>query len=432
MESMNPPRPASPARFGAYLYTQYFSAFNDNVHQMTVSLYLAAASGSHEGEAGKWQSLVQASFVLPFILFSALAGSLADRYNKRNVLIVAKWVEVVPMSVSFLSTFLPTPLRFWGLILGVFLMEVRSAFFSPGKYGLLPEIVPPENLVRANGILQMLTMVAIVSGEAVGGLFIRHFDLHGAVGLCLALSIVGSLLATWIPAGKEGNAGQEVRVDPLSPILGTLREMKGQRVLFLTTLTLSSFWLVSAIFRMNIPLFGRNALHIGPDQTSYLWAIISIGIGAGAAMVGMIKGADESMGAVLPGALGVGAASILTSLFGSDFSSSALILGALGVFAGFYLVPQTTLFQARSPEARRGAYLGVQNFVNNVFMLSAAGIYFLLTGPLQCSSRQVFFLTGGAFLILAGTQAALMRSLVFDGSKALLGRLLGRKRAQPG
>jgi acyl-[acyl-carrier-protein]-phospholipid O-acyltransferase/long-chain-fatty-acid--[acyl-carrier-protein] ligase len=423
MESVSSPRPASPARFGAYLYTQYFSAFNDNVHQMTVSLYLAAASGAHESEGGKWQSLVQASFVLPFILFSALAGSLADRYSKRSVLITAKWLELVPMSVSFLSTFLPIPLRYWGLIFGVFLMEVRSAFFSPGKYGILPEIVAPDRLVRANGILQMLTMVAIVTGEAVGGLSVRHFNIHAAVGLCLGISIVGSLLAWWIPEGRPGNAAQPLRVDPVSPILGTLQEMRGQRVLLITTLTLSGFWLVSAIFRMNIPLFGRNEIRIGPDQTSYLWALISIGIGAGASMVSVIKSADASMRVVLPGALGVGIASMATSKFGLDFWSTAIILGVLGVFAGFYLVPQTTLFQARSPEARRGAYLGVQNFVNNVFMLLAAGIYYLLTGPLGASSRQIFFLAGAGFLVLGLVHAKLVPDL-------LIGRLFGRKGAQ--
>jgi acyl-[acyl-carrier-protein]-phospholipid O-acyltransferase/long-chain-fatty-acid--[acyl-carrier-protein] ligase len=430
MESVSSARPASPARFGAYLYTQYFSAFNDNVHQMTVSLYLAAASGSHEGEAGKWQSLVQASFVLPFILFSALAGSLADRYNKRSVLIAAKWLEVVPMSVSFLSTFLPTPLGYWGLILGVFLMEVRSAFFSPGKYGILPEIVGPDKLVRANGILQMLTMVAIVTGEAVGGLSIRHFkyDMHWTIGLCLGISILGSLLAAWIPTGRPGNVQQKIRVDPVSPILGTLQEMRRQRVLLITTLTLSGFWLVSAIFRMNIPLFGKNSIGIGPDQTSYLWAIISIGIGAGAAIVSLIRGADESMGVVLPGALGVAAASMATSVFGRDFWSSAILLGGLGVFAGFYLVPQTALFQERSPEDRRGAYLGVQNFANNVFMLIAAGIYFVLTGPLSCSSRSIFMIAGSAFLVLGLVQTKLMPELLLGGLRTLL----SRKGAQAG
>jgi hypothetical protein len=244
-------------------------------------------------------------------------------------------------------------------------------------------------------------MVAIVTGEAVGGLSIRYVhNIHWAVGLCLAISVVGSLLSWWIPVGKTGNAAQKVRVDPITPIFETLREMRGQRVLLVTTLTLAGFWLVSAIFRMNIPLFGRNAIGIGPDQTSYLWALISIGIGAGASLVSVIKSADASMRLVLPGAIGVALASMATTFFGVGFWSTAAILGTLGVFAGFYLVPQTTLFQARSPEDRRGAYLGVQNFVNNVFMLVAAGIYFLLTGPLGTSSRMIFFIAGAGFLAL--------------------------------
>jgi acyl-[acyl-carrier-protein]-phospholipid O-acyltransferase/long-chain-fatty-acid--[acyl-carrier-protein] ligase len=298
-------------------------------------------------------------------------------------------------------------------------MEVRSAFFSPGKYGILPEIVAPDKLVRANGILQLLTMVAIVSGEAVGGLSIKHFNIHWAVGLCLAISVVGSLLAAWIPHGRGGNADQKIRVDPVSPILGTLQEMRGQRVLLITTLTLAGFWMVSAIFRMNIPLFGRNEIKLGPDQTSYLWALISIGIGAGAALVSGIKSADASMRLVLPGALGVAIASMATSQFGRGFWSTAVILGTLGVFAGFYLVPQTTLFQERSPEARRGAYLGVQNFVNNVFMLVAAGVYYLLTGPAGASSRTIFFIAGAGFLALGLVHAWRVPGL-----------LLGRKGAQ--
>jgi hypothetical protein len=179
------------------------------------------------------------------------------------------------------------------------------------------------------------------------------------------------------------------------------------------------------MFRMNIPLFGLHEIRIGPDKTSYLWAIISIGIGAGAALVSGIKGTDESMAAVLPGAVGVGLASILTSHFGYGFLSTALLLGGLGVFAGFYLVPQTTLFQARSPSDRRGSYLGAQNFVNNVFMLMAALIYYTLTNRLHCSSRTVFLIVGAGFLVLGLVHAILVPDL-------LVGRLLRRKGAQAG
>src|SRR5690349_3680346 len=130
MDIMSAPTPATPARFGAYLYTQFCSAFNDNVHAMAIGLYLAKESGADETGAGLWQSIIGAAFVIPFILLSPLAGSLADRFNKRTILILAKWTEVIPMTVSVLSSFLPTPAKYYGLVAGIFLMEVRAAFFS--------------------------------------------------------------------------------------------------------------------------------------------------------------------------------------------------------------------------------------------------------------------------------------------------------------
>src|SRR5947207_2437631 len=137
------PAPATPARFGAYLYTQFCSAFNDNVHFFAIALYFTYTVSHTPQEAGRWQAIVGAAFVLPFILFSPIAGTLADRYEKRTVLIWAKWTEVIPMTVSFVSTLLPAPLQYSGLVLGIFLMETRAAFFSPPKYGILPEIVAP-------------------------------------------------------------------------------------------------------------------------------------------------------------------------------------------------------------------------------------------------------------------------------------------------
>ncbi len=314
MESMTPSAPtgvppASPARFGAYLYTQFFSAFNDNVHAMAIGLYLAKVSGTDETEAGLWQSVIGAAFVIPFILLSPLAGSLSDRFNKRTILILAKWTEVLPMSVSVASSFLPVPLRYYGLVAGIFLMEVRSAFFSPAKYGILAEIRPGDGLVRANGIVQMLTMVAIVSGEAAGGFSLQGLDLQKTMLLCLGVSVVGSLLAPFVPSGAPGNPGQRLQINPVGGVWSTVRQMKGDRTLLVTLFTLSAFWMVSYIFKMNIPVFGKFAIHLEPGQTSLLWAAVSIGIGAGAGMAALVKGSEKSMGLVLPGVIGMAACS---------------------------------------------------------------------------------------------------------------------------
>ncbi len=419
MDTMSAPSPASPARFGAYLYTQFCSAFNDNVHAMAIGLYLAKVSGKDETEAGLWQSIIGAAFVIPFILLSPLAGSLSDRYNKRTILILAKWTEVIPMTVSVLASFLPAPAQYYGLVAGIFLMEVRSAFFSPAKYGILAEIRPADRLVRANGVVQMLTMVAIVSGEAVGGFSLQGLDLQKTLFLCLGVSIVGSLLSTFIPAGAAGNPQQRMQINPVGGVWSTVRQMKGDRILMVTLFTLSAFWMVSYIFKMNIPVFGKFALKIEPGQTSLLWAVVSIGIGLGAGLAALVKGSEKSMGLVLPGVVGMAACSAAAYFWAHTFASSAVILGLLGVFGGLYLVPQTTIFQARSPGDRRGAYLAVQNFVNYGFMLIASGLYALLK-KLDLESGQIFLIVGVGLAAVGIAQTALQPTLLLGNAKLLL------------
>ena len=422
------PKPATPARFGAYLYTQFCSAFNDNVHFFAISLFLTYTVSHSKEEAGRWQAIVGAAFVFPFILFSPFAGTLADRFEKRSVLIWAKWTEVIPMTVSFVSTFLPAPLQYYGLVLGIFLMETRSAFFSPPKYGILPEIVAPDRLVRANGILQMLTMVAIVSGEAIAGTLLHEKGMQATIGCCLGLAVVGSLLATWIPAGAAGDRSRRLQLNPIGKVWSTLGEMKSDRMLLLTAITLSCFWMVSAIFRSNVPLFGKLVLEVDEAKARRLTAFVSVGIGVGAALASVIKNAEKSMGVVLPGVAGMALSSILVGLLGHTFLASGLLLGVLGLFGGLYLVPQTTIFQARSPASRRGEYLAVQNFINYLFMLGSALVFDLLTNRLHLSPREIFISVGAGLAILGVAQAATMRELVLGPFRSLL----GRRPADPG
>jgi acyl-[acyl-carrier-protein]-phospholipid O-acyltransferase/long-chain-fatty-acid--[acyl-carrier-protein] ligase len=421
MEPMTTPRPASPARFGAYLYTQFFSAFNDNVHAMAIGLYLAKASGASETEAGLWQSVIGAAFVIPFILLSPLAGSLSDRYDKRTILILAKWTEVLPMTVSVAASFFQPPVRYYGLVAGIFLMEVRAAFFSPAKYGILAEIQPADRLVRANGVVQMLTMIGIVSGEAVGGFSLQGLELQKTLFLCLGVSIVGSLLTTFIPHGAPGNPGQKLQVNPVGGVWNTVRQMRSDRILVVTLFTLSAFWMVSYIFKMNIPVFGRFAIGLDSGQTSLLWAVVSIGIGMGAGLAALVKDSERSMGLVLPGVIGMAACSIAAGFWARNFTMAAITLGLLGVFGGLYLVPQTSIFQARSPADRRGAYLAVQNFSNYGFMLMASGLYALLK-KLHLESGQVFLVVGIGLVAVGILQTALQPALILGNARQLLFR----------
>ncbi|MBI3857510.1 MAG: MFS transporter, partial [Planctomycetes bacterium] len=275
---------------------------------------------------------------------------------------------------------------------------------------------------RANGILQMLTMVGIVSGEAIAGTLLHRQGMQVTIGVCLALAVIGSLLAVFIPPGAPGDAGRRIDLNPVGKIWRTLGRMKSDRVILLTTFTLSCFWLVSAIFRSNVPLFGKLVLEINEEKASRLMAFVSVGIGIGAALASVIKDPGKSMGIVLPGIAGMAVSSILVGVLGHSFLASGLMLAVLGLFGGFYLVPQTTIFQARSPADRRGEYLAVQNFVNYLFMLFSALIFDLLTNRLHLTPREIFIGVGAGLAVLGVAQTLVQRDLVLGPLRALFGR----------
>jgi LPLT family lysophospholipid transporter-like MFS transporter len=241
------------------------------------------------------------------------------------------------------------------------------------------------------------------------------------MGICLALAVVGSLLVGLISRGTPGNPARALRINPVGGIWGTLRKMRSDRLLLTTVFTLSSFWLVSGIFRSNMPLFGKLDLGVTADKASLLMAFVSVGIGVGAGLASTIKEADRSMGLVLPGVMGMSLSSIAVGILGHSFLPSGLMLSVLGVFGGFYLVPQTTIFQARSPAELRGEYLGVQNFFTFSFMLIAALLFDLMTTRLHFKPKMIFFTVGLGLCGLGVIQAALQPALLLGQLRSMLG-----------
>src|SRR5436189_6283178 len=182
--------------FQPFLWTQFLGAFNDNLFKIVVSmLAVQMASGS---EAGRNLSLVGAIFILPFLLFSGYAGQLADIYSKRTVLIVTKSLEIVAAGIGLIA-FASGHLQLTYAVL--FLIAVQATFFSPAKYGILPEILPDSDLSRANGVLEMSTFVAIVLGTALGGyMFDALADRRWIIGLTvIAVALTGTAMSFRIP-----------------------------------------------------------------------------------------------------------------------------------------------------------------------------------------------------------------------------------------
>jgi acyl-[acyl-carrier-protein]-phospholipid O-acyltransferase/long-chain-fatty-acid--[acyl-carrier-protein] ligase len=422
-------RQATRGGFAAFLYSQFCAAFNDNILRSVVGVYLAYEAFS-KADSNDLQAFVSAAFMLPFVILSPLAGSLADRFNKRSVLIVAKWFELVPTAVAVLSCLLDPPFRYLGLVAAVFLMEVQSSFFSPSKYGWLPEIVPEHRLARANGILEMLTMIAIIGGQATGAILLPWVGIQNSAWACLGVAFVGSLAAVWIPRGREGDPSRGVRFNPVAQVWATFQDMRRTPALRTMVFALSVFWLVSALFAMNMPVFGRFVLNVGERESGMLLAILSLGIGVGAILAGTARSPQASLGLVPPSAVGIGVASIAIWLYGTTFTVTAILLGILGFFGGLYLVPQNTVYQARSPVERRGAYMATLNFVSFTFMVLASLIFKLMTEEsyLGLGNETVFLAIGAGVLTVGIIQCIASPELVAAMIVSVATRLIYRVR----
>jgi acyl-[acyl-carrier-protein]-phospholipid O-acyltransferase/long-chain-fatty-acid--[acyl-carrier-protein] ligase len=192
--------------FFCFFCTQFLGAFNDNFYKIIVTL-VALDAPAAAGGGTQYIPLIGALFILPFLIFSGYAGHLADVYSKRSVLIGVKIFEVAAMTLGLLAFFMG---RIEPMLLVVFLMGLHSTFFSPAKYGILPEMLPDKDLSRGNGLLEMSTFLAIILGTALGGTIYEFWkDRLAWIGAVLisiaALGVLTSLGITRVPASGATN-----------------------------------------------------------------------------------------------------------------------------------------------------------------------------------------------------------------------------------
>lgn len=356
--------------FSFFLGTQFLGAFNDNAFKFLLIGYAMSRLSKEASET--YIPLTASMFILPFLVFSGLAGYLSDRYAKRSVMI---WTKVLEVAVMVLGLALLWFHAVYGLLAVLFLMGAQSTLFSPGKYGYPSETLRPECLSAGNGLLQLFTFLAIIAGGGVGGVLAERCSAapwQGAL-VCVAVAVAGLLTSFGMGRTAAGSASARLSLRPVKPHLSTLREVLSDGGLRFAVIGNTYFWL--------------------------LQAGLALGIGLGSVLSGYLSRGRVAYGFVVPGGVMVSAALLCGGFCSSSLWPSLASFAALGTAAGFYQIPLTTCIQQRSPSERLGAVIGACNVLDCVSMLVGTGLHWVMLSVLKLSGGQVLLMMGVLTLV---------------------------------
>ena len=383
--------------FLAFFWTQLLGAFNDNFLKIVVSF--VALNLATKG-ADSYVELIAFLFILPSALFSGYAGHLADVYSKRSILVAVKACEIVIMILACGAFFLG---HIEPMLALVFLMGLHAAFFSPAKYGILPEMLQEKDLSRGNGLLEMSTFMAIILGTSVGSAIFsvwkERLPLIGV--LMIGIAVLGTFTSLGISRIPASGAAKLLRLNPFAEIADGLRRLRGERTLWLTVLGISYFWFLGALVQINILFFGKELLQLDEFHIGLLGTFLAIGIGFGSLAAGRLSGDHIELGLVPLGSVAMGICLGFVALSAPSYPLTAISLVLLGFSAGLFAVPLNALLQHRSGKEEKGQLIATNNFMNTIGMFLAAATHWILKTPLQLSPDTIILLIG--LVTLVGT-----------------------------
>ncbi len=376
--------------------TQFLGALNDNILKLLIIFFLIGSRG--RANAGAITAGVGAAFVLPFLLFSAPAGGVADRWAKSRLILSVKGVEVAVTLLAVAAFALQLE---YGLYLVVFLMASHSAFFAPAKYGIIPELVPREGLSRANGLIESFTFLAIIVGTALASALAQlaggRFWLAACV--CLAVALAGLGSARLMGESAERDPSRQVALLPTG-IVRTIDGIRQDRHLMLAVIGLAWFMFIGAFAQLNLIGYGMERLGLSESQSGYLFLAAALGIGLGSLLAAKLSGREVEFGLVPLGATGLTLAPLLLHAAPGNLATCLAIIVCFGISAGIFSLPLQTFIQLRADAAKRGEVLAASSFINWVGVLLASGLTWLGSGPLGLSAAQGFSVVGALTLML--------------------------------
>jgi acyl-[acyl-carrier-protein]-phospholipid O-acyltransferase/long-chain-fatty-acid--[acyl-carrier-protein] ligase len=385
--------------FWSLIVTQFQGAFSDNALKNLVIL-LILGSGITQAEKDKLVPYVLLLFSAPFILFSMAGGFLADRFSKRRVAIGTKALEIFVMLVAVAGLALQNlPLEF----AAIFLVSSQAAIFGPAKYGILPEMLPLRELSWGNGVLELGTFLAILTGTVAAGYLSEDFRGHQLYSglILLGLALFGTIVSLGITKVPAADPHRKFQPNFVKDLWSEIRVARRDNILWLAMLANMYFWFLGGLLQPIILLYGKEVLHLGDKQNTYLQAALAVGIGVGSLAAGYLSRGKIEYGLIPAGSLGLAVFSAALSAPFLSFEWVAILLAALGVFAGFFAVPVLAIIQHRPSPERKGNMQAAANLLSFFAIFLAGGAYYVLISLFKLTPGEVFLL--GFFLTLAVT-----------------------------
>lgn len=408
-------------RFLPLFLTQFLGAFNDNIYKNALLIMIMYQGAPLYGiDTNQLVIISTGIFILPFFIFSALAGQLADKYEKSLLIQRIKLLEIIIMSLAVISFYFQ---HIMSLIILLFFMGTQSALFGPIKYSILPQHLDKNELLSGNGLIEMGTFLAILLGTILGGLIIaiKPYGLLIIASLVVIFAIVGWIASRFIPLASAPEPKLLLNWNLVSETWHLMSYIRENRSVLIATLGNAWFWFIGATFLSQFPAYSKTILMGDEHIVTLLLFMFSIGIGIGSVSCDLLSRRTTSLGLVPLGAIGITLFSI-DVYFASQYFTTMLIstqqinfqqffaygfatwrllidLISIGIFGGFYIVPLYVILQQRSQPAHRSRLIAANNIISALFMVISSLITIVLLS-FSVTIPQIFLIVGIASAVV--------------------------------
>ena len=401
-------------RFAPFFATQFLGAFNDNVFRNGLIIVVTFQGAELFGmNASQLANIAGALFILPFFLFSAMAGQLADKYEKSGLM---RRIKVLEIFLMFVAAWAFINLDYALLLFMLFLMGCQSTLFGPVKYAYLPQQLAVSELIGGNALVEAGTYVAIILGLLAGGLAVEldSKNLYLLSGCLVAFATLGYFTSRSIPDTGAVDPDLHISANIWAETWRIVAFARQRRDVFVSVLGISWFWFYGTAITLQIPAYTLDILNGDESVTTTLLAAFAVGVGIGSLLCERLSAGRIEPGLVPLGALGLSIFALdlyfaqpvqhmLAVFTPAEFlarpgSIRVLVDTAmLGAFGGIYSVPLFAMMQERADRQHMSRIIAANNIINALFMVAAAMLALVLLSA-GLSIPQFF-------LVLAGLNA---------------------------